>query len=103
MYPWLEALLVGATAATILYMSPRVAPKSSGLVSRRTLEWTEGIRQKYDIQGISIGIVASPGPNSKSRRSEIHGLGTMDEQGRPVDAKVSILPATMGDGRADST
>jgi CubicO group peptidase (beta-lactamase class C family) len=103
MYPWLEALLVGATAATIFYMYPRIAPKSPGLVSKRTLEWTEGIRQKYDIQGISIGVVASPGPCADSWRSETHGFGNMDEQGKPVDRKVSTLPATMGEGRADSS
>jgi hypothetical protein len=103
MYPWLEALLVGATAATIFYMYPCIALKSPGLFSRRTLEWTEGIRQKYDIQGISIGVVASPGPNSGSWRSEMHGFGNMNEQGRPVDGKVSNLPATMREDRADST
>jgi CubicO group peptidase (beta-lactamase class C family) len=103
MYPWLEALLVGATAATIFYMYPRIAPKSPGLVSKQTLEWTEGIRQKYDIQGISIGIVASPGSSGDSWRIETHGFGQMDEQGKPVDRKVSTLPATMGEGRADSS
>jgi hypothetical protein len=103
MYPWLEALIVGATAATILYMYPRVPPNPSGSLSKTTLEWTEGIRQKYDIQGISIGIVASPGSNGDSWRSETHGFGQMYEQGRPVDGKVSNLPATMGEGRADSS
>jgi CubicO group peptidase (beta-lactamase class C family) len=102
MYPWLEALLVGATATTIIYMYPRFSPKPSGLLSKTTLEWTEGIQQKYDIQGISIGIVASPGLNGDSWRSETHGFGQMDEQGRPVDGKVSTLPATMGESRADS-
>jgi hypothetical protein len=103
MYPWLEALVVGATATTILYMYPRSASKSPELVSKQTLEWTEGIRQKYDIQGISIGIVASPGSNGDSWRSETHGFGQMDEQGRPVDGKVSNPPATMVEGRADSS
>jgi hypothetical protein len=46
MYAWLEGLIVVVTAATILYMLSRTAPKSLGLVSRRTLDWTEGIRQK---------------------------------------------------------
>jgi hypothetical protein len=91
MYSWLEALVVGTTAATIRYMYPRLPPKPSGLLSKRTLEWTEGIRQRYDVQGISIGIVASPGPSSDSWRSETHGFGKMDEQGRPVDGKVRTI------------
>lgn len=61
---------------------------SSPLLTRQTLDWAEGIRRKYDIQGISIGIIASPDHEGDEWKSETHGLGKMDEQGRPIDGKV---------------
>lgn len=93
MFPWLEALIAGATAACLFYLLPRIAPKSSGLVSKQTLDWTENIQRKYHIQGISIGIVALPRQDGGSWRKETHGFGTMDEKGRPIDGQVSKLHA----------
>jgi hypothetical protein len=94
MYPWLEALLVASIAIILFYVfSPK--PHKTGLISRKTKNWTEGIRQKYGIQGIYIGVVAS-GQHGDTWRQEIHGFVHMDEHGTPVDGEVSLHSAITG-------
>lgn len=75
--------------SALLHNLPLKDHLSSGLISKETLDWVEDIREKYSIQGISIGIIASPNNDKDGWRRETHGFGYMDEKGRPIDGEAS--------------
>ena len=86
MYSWLQSLVLGLALKANTFI-----PGSSytrELVSHDTLKWVETIRQKYDIPGISLGIVAAPNRTGHGWSTETHGFGHMDEHGRPIDGNV---------------
>jgi hypothetical protein len=70
------------------FTPPSQAPNR--LISQATLGYIESIRLKYDVPGISIGIIASPHSTSDGWKNETHGFGYMNSQGRPVDGDVSL-------------
>jgi hypothetical protein len=90
MYSWLQAL-----ASALALSINRIAPDSSfkpGLIGRETVEWVETIRQKYDIPGISLGVVASPNRTGHEWVTEAHGFGHMDDHDRHIDGEVCHQP-----------
>jgi hypothetical protein len=90
MYQWLKALATGAIYALPRFLSP-TSQTPAGLLSQETLQWTESIRIKYNLPGISIGIIASPEHTGHGWKNETHGLGYMDQYGRRIHGDVSIL------------
>jgi hypothetical protein len=91
MYQWLQAAISGAVLALPHFLSPSTQP-SSGLLSQATLDFTESLREKYNVPGISIGIIASPKHTGDGWKNETHGFGYMDVEGRAVDGDVSFFP-----------
>ena len=87
MYQFLLGIVSGAVFALPHYLFPT---SSTGLISKATLDWTETIRLKYDIPGISIGIIASPERTKDGWKNETFGLGYMNMEGRAVDGDVSV-------------
>lgn len=83
MYQWVQAITAGLALS-----SNRIFTTSKGLVKHETLDWIESIRNKYDIPGISLGIVASPNRTGHDWVTEHHGFGHMDEHGRTIDGDV---------------
>jgi len=88
MYQWLRALFTGATLA-IPHFSSLTSQSPVGLLSQETLQWTESIRVKYNLPGITVGIIASPEYTGDEWRNETHGLGFMDQYGRRIHGDVS--------------
>ena len=88
---WSNAFIAG-TACALLYILPPIPDHSSRLISADVLRWTEGIRQKYDIPCIAIGVIASPRWTGDDWSNETHGLAHMDLAGRPVDEDVRDQP-----------
>ena len=88
MYQWLRAIFTGATLAIPRFSLP-VSQSPAGLLSQETLQWTESIRVKYNLPGITVGIIASPQYTGDEWRNETHGLGYMDQYGRRIHGDVS--------------
>jgi len=87
MYQSLLGIISGVVFALPHYLFHTT---STGLISKATLDWTETIRLKYDIPGISIGIIASPERTKDEWKNETFGLGHMNREGRAVDGDVSV-------------
>jgi hypothetical protein len=88
MYQWVQALISGAVIALPHFLSP--TPQAHhGLLPKEALEWTESMRIKYNLPGISIGVIASPERTGEGWKNETHGLGYMDTKGKPIDGDVS--------------
>lgn len=87
MHQWFKAITAGL-ALTANQLVPNT--KSKGLVSHETLEWVESIREKYDIPGIGLGIIASPNRTGHDWEQETHGFGYVDEHGPSPDGEVCI-------------
>jgi hypothetical protein len=102
MYQWLQAIVSGAALVLPQFLSP-TGHTSHPLLSKETLEWTESIRIKYNLPGISIGIIASPDRTGGDWQNETHGLGYMDARGRAVDGDVSRVVNLGQRGSADLT
>lgn len=47
------------------------------------------MRIKYNLPGISIGVIASPERTGEGWKNETHGLGYMDTEGKSIDGDVS--------------
>jgi hypothetical protein len=90
MHQWLKALAASAVYALPHFLSPD-SQTPAGLLSQETLQWTESIRTKYNLPGISIGIIGSPEHTGDGWKNETHGLGYMDQYGRRINGDVSIL------------
>jgi hypothetical protein len=95
MYQQLQALVAGATFAFSSFFGPLISagegnhhPHTEGLPNV-TLEWIESFRQKYDIPGISLGIIATPHHTGLGWENETYGFGHMNHYGRSMDGDVS--------------
>jgi hypothetical protein len=88
MYQWLQALISGAVIALPHVLSP-TTQTHHGLLPKEALEWTESMRIKYNLPGISIGVIASPERTGEGWKNETHGLGYMDTEGKSIDGDVS--------------
>lgn len=88
MYHWLQTVVAGAIYALPHFFSS-TTPAAPGLLSREALEWTESMRTKYNLPGISIGVIAAPVHTGDGWKNETHGLGYMNSQGRAIDGDVS--------------
>jgi CubicO group peptidase (beta-lactamase class C family) len=88
MFSWLQPLISVAVFVLPYFLTPP-SQAPNGLISQATLEYIESIRLKYDVPGISIGIIGSPHSTSDGWKNETHGFGYMNSQGRPVDGDVS--------------
>lgn len=88
MYQWLKTLATGAALALPHFLAP-TSQTTAGLLSEETLQWTESIRTKYNLPGITVGIIASPQYTGDEWRNETHGLGYMDQYGRRIHGDVS--------------
>jgi hypothetical protein len=89
MFSWLQPLISVAVFVLPYFLTPP-SQAPNGLISQATLEYIESIRLKYDVPGISIGIIASPHSTRDGWKNETHGFGYMNSQGRPVDGDVSL-------------
>ena len=88
MLQWLHPFMwLAVFVLPFLLMRPIQAPE--GLVSQGALDYIELIRTRYDVPGISIGIIASPEFTGHGWKNETHGFGYMNSQGRAVDGDVS--------------
>jgi hypothetical protein len=88
MYQWVQALISGAVIALPHFLSP--TPQAHhDLLPKEALEWTESMRIKYNLPGLSIGVIASPERTGEGWKNETHGLGYMDTEGKPIDGDVS--------------
>lgn len=94
MYQWIQAITAGLAISTG-QLAP-VQTTAKGLVSHETLGRVESIRQKYDIPGISLGIIASPNRTGHDWITETHGFGYIDEKGTKPDGEVCLLPMGWG-------
>jgi hypothetical protein len=47
------------------------------------------MRIKYNLPGISIGVITSPERTGEGWKNETHGLGYMDTEGKSIDGDVS--------------
>ena len=86
MFNWIRATTAGLAFSTNLL--DQTDYSAEGLVSQETLKWVETIRQKYDIPGISLGVIASPNRTGRDWVTEAHGFGHMDAYGRNIDGGV---------------
>lgn len=92
MVQWLQPLISVAVLVISFFSShPNQSPQA--LISNATIDYIESIRLKYDVPGISIGIIASPTHTGHDWQNETHGFGHMNDQGRAVDGDVSLRPA----------
>lgn len=88
MYHWVQAITAGL-ALSVNRLLPSSRP--GALLKQETLTWIESTRLKYDIPGISLGIIASSNRTSHGWGNETHGFGSMDESGGLVDGDVHDL------------
>lgn len=87
MYHWLQTVIAGAIFTLPQFLSPTV--QAPALLSKGTLEWLESTRVKYNLPGISIGIIASPEHTKDGWKNETYGLGYRDTRGRAINGDVS--------------
>lgn len=88
MYQWLQALVSGAVIALPHFLSPPTQTHH-GLLPKEALERTESMRIKYNLPGITVGVIASHQRTGDGWQNETHGLGYMDTEGKPIDGEVS--------------
>lgn len=97
MIKWLQYLLTGALTLTLPQKATSVdrqaslARQSSMFISDHTAQWLEGLREKYEVPGFGIGIVASPARTPDDWESEVLSFGHSDHHHKHYDEDVSTL------------
>jgi hypothetical protein len=85
--------LIASVSITIPYFLWPSSHDTNNLqhgLPQETLDWIEKIRQKYELPGIAIGVIASPEYTGSNWKNVTYGFGHMDQYGRPIDDQVSF-------------
>lgn len=95
MLQFLQAILSGLFALTSngspftsqVALTPQ---QTSTFLSQPTTEWLNNIREKYDVAGFGIGIVATPNRTGRDWGTEVLSFGHRDHHNNPYDPEVSF-------------
>jgi hypothetical protein len=92
MMVWLISLLIGFLSYNpCSYFSMLYAPHQD-IISPSAITWLKDIRTKYDIPGISLGVIASPSFTASGWKNQTFHTGNL-LNGKAVDDDVSTTIA----------